>query len=132
MRFAARVTGVVSSLCLITSASSASFPPTPEGVTVLKSTKYDGVSISYKQVSSQKQYFLSVGLSVRADTQARPKSVRPHRVPKDTAASSTSLRPRQKGVTTKSTCSSGSSRLGTTPTPRRCRYGSKVDRDHPR
>ena len=32
-------------------ASAASFPPTPEGLSVVQSLKFPGVSISYKEVS---------------------------------------------------------------------------------
>lgn len=35
---------------LIVAATAASFPPTPEGVTVIESEGFPGVSISYKQV----------------------------------------------------------------------------------
>jgi hypothetical protein len=41
----------LTALCSLTlSASAASFPPKPEGVTVVESTKFPGVSISYKEV----------------------------------------------------------------------------------
>jgi hypothetical protein len=49
MAFAFATLGFLSALVL--HALAASFPPTPEGVSVVNSTNFPGVSISYKEVS---------------------------------------------------------------------------------
>jgi len=48
MAFSFRVLAVAASL--ISSTTAASFPPAPEGVTVVNSDSFPGVSVSYKEV----------------------------------------------------------------------------------
>lgn len=102
-------------------ASAASFPPKPEGITVVESKKFPGVSISYKEVI----HHLPASYT-RILTYPRPAYARLPLASKALAAMSTSHPTLHSIATTKATCTSGSSKPDKTPPTHHYPSGSRV------